>query len=126
MTIAPILGFGMILWSSHKNACVNIKRIKMTLIRLPEFKGVIVQIVCAVEIQFESPLSIFYFRTQNPSPQSRFGPWSHHLNKPKLGRDLQRNTSLLHTKFHAPEPNGSGEEDFNMFLCISMGQTRDP
>ena len=30
-----------------------------------------------------------------------------------------------HAKFHASEASGSEEEDFNIFLCISLVQTQD-
>ena len=33
---------------------------------------------------------------------------------------------MLHTKVQASEPSGSEEEDFLIFLCISMGQPRTP
>ena len=61
-----------------------------------EFKGVIVQIVCVVDIQSESA-------------------WA--LTNITLG-------NTCHAKFHASEASGS-EEDFNIFLCISMVQTQD-
>ena len=32
---------------------------------------------------------------------------------------------MLHIKFQAPAVNGSKEEDFLTFLCISMVQTQD-
>ena len=61
-----------------------------------EFKGVIFQIVYVVENQSESAST---------------------LTKMTLG-------NTCHAKFHAPKANGS-EEDFNIFLCISMVQTQD-
>ena len=63
----------------------------MVLTRSSEFKGVIVQIVCVVEIQTESA-------------------WA-------LTNKTSGNT--CHAKFCASEANGS-EEDFNIFLCIFM------
>ena len=71
------------------------KRAKMALNRSPEFKGVTVQIVC-VEIQPESAWNLTNITSSNTYP----------------------------TKFHASDASGS-EEDFNIFLCISMVQTQD-
>ena len=69
----------------------------MALDRSPEFKVVIVQIVCVIEIQSEST-------------------WA--LTNIILG-------NTCHAKFHASEASGSEEEDFNIFLCISLVQTQD-
>ena len=69
----------------------------MALNRSPEFKGVIIQIVCVVEIQSE------------PASTLTNIPWG----------------NTCHAKFHAPEASVSGEEDFNIFLGISMVQTQD-
>ena len=33
--------------------------------------------------------------------------------------------NTCHAKFHASEASGSEEEDFNIFLCISLVQTQD-
>ena len=33
---------------------------------------------------------------------------------------------MLHIKFQASEPRGSEEENFSIFLCISMVRTYDP
>ena len=33
---------------------------------------------------------------------------------------------MLHSRFQAPEPNGSEEEFFKKYLCISMVQHQDP
>ena len=63
----------------------------------PEFKIVIVQIVCVVEIQSESV-------------------WD--LTNITLGNTCQ-------AKFYASEASGSEEENFNIFLCISIVQTQD-
>ena len=63
----------------------------------PEFKAVIVQIVCVVEIQSESAWTLTNITSGNTS----------------------------HAKFHASEASGSKEEDFNIFLCISLVQTQD-
>ena len=69
----------------------------MALNRSPEFKGVIVQIVCVVEIQFESAWLL---------TSITFG-------------------TTCHAKFHASGASGSEEEDFNIFLHISMVQMQD-
>ena len=69
----------------------------MALNRSPEFKVVIVQIVCVVEIQSESA-------------------WA-------LTNIISGNT--CHAKFHASEASGSEEEDFNISLCISLVQTQN-
>ena len=68
----------------------------MTLSRSPEFKGVIVQIVCVVEIKSESAWALTNINSGN----------------------------TCHAKFYTTEASGS-EEDFNIFLCISMVQTQD-
>ena len=65
--------------------------------RSPEFKDVIVQIVCVVEIQFESAWALTNITSRN----------------------------ICHAKFHASEASGSEEDDFYIFLCISMVQTQD-
>ena len=64
----------------------------MALHRSPEFKAVIVQIVCVVEIQSESAWALTYIT---------------------LGK-------TCHAKFHASEASGS-EEDF-IFLSISPAE----
>ena len=69
----------------------------MALNRSPECQGVIVRIVCVVEIQFESACA---------------------LTNTTLG-------TTCHAKLHASEASGSEGEDFNIFLCISMVQTQE-
>ena len=64
--------------------------------RSREFKVVIVQIVCIVEIQSESAWAL---------------------------TNITSGTTC-HAKFHASE-SGSEEEDFNIFLCISLVRTQD-
>ena len=68
----------------------------MALDRSPEFKFVIVQIVCVVEIQSESAWALTNITSGN----------------------------TCHAKFHASEAIASEEEDFNIFLCISLVQTQ--
>ena len=70
----------------------------MALNRSPEFKSVIVQTVCVVEIKFKSA-------------------WA--LTNITSG-------ATCHAKFHASGARGSEEKVFNIFLCISMVQTQDP
>ena len=60
--------------------------------RAPEFKVVIVQIVCIVEIQSESAWALSNITSGN----------------------------TYKAKFYASEASGSEEEDFNIFLCISF------
>ena len=69
----------------------------MALNHSPEFKSVIVQILCVVEIQ----------------PESAWG----------LTNIISGNT--CHAKFHASEASGSEEEHFNIFLSISLVQIQD-
>ena len=69
----------------------------MALNRSPEFKVVIVQIVCVIEIQSESAWALTNITSGN----------------------------TCHAKFHASEASGSEEEDFNIFLCNSLVQTQD-
>ena len=71
----------------------------MALNRSPEFMGVTVQMVCVVEIHFESILA--------------------------LTNITSRPTGLIGLKFHASEASGSEENNFNIFFCISMVQTQD-
>ena len=63
----------------------------------PEFKGVIVQIVYVVEIQSETGWALTNITSDN----------------------------TCHAKFRASAASGSEEENFNIFLCISMVQTQD-
>ena len=67
----------------------------MALNHSPEFRSIIVQIVCVVEIQFESS-------------------WT--LTNTTL-------STTCHAKFYASKASSS--EDFNIFLCISMVQPQD-
>ena len=67
----------------------------MALNRSPEFRGVIVQLV--VEIQSESAWALTNITLAN----------------------------TCHVIFHASEASGSAEENFNIFLCISLVQTQD-
>ena len=69
----------------------------MALNRSPEFKVVIVQIVCVVEIKYESAWALTNITSSN----------------------------TCHAKFHASEAIGSEQEDFNNFLCASLIQTQD-
>ena len=68
----------------------------MALNRSPEFKVVNVQIVCVLGIQFESAWALSNITSGN----------------------------TCHAKFHASEAS-SIEEDFNIFLWISLIQTQD-
>ena len=77
---------------------VDNKRAKMALIRSPQFKVVIVQIVCVVEIQSESAWALTNITSGN----------------------------TCRAKFHASEASGSVEEDFNIFVCISLFKPRTP
>ena len=61
----------------------------MSLNRSPGFQGVIVQIVCVVEIKFESACAV---------------------TNTTLG-------TTCHVKFHASEANSSEGEDFNIFFA---------
>ena len=63
----------------------------------PELKVVIVQIVCVVEIQSESAWTLTNITSGN----------------------------TCHAEFHASEASGSEEDDFHIFLCISLVQTQD-
>ena len=63
----------------------------------PELKVVIVQILCAVEIQSESAWSLINITSGN----------------------------TCHVKLHASEASGSEDEDFNIFLCTSLVQIQD-
>ena len=69
----------------------------MVLNRSSEFKVAIVQIVCVVEFQSESAWALTNITSGD----------------------------TCHAKFHASEASGSKEEDFNIFLCISLVQTHD-
>ena len=63
----------------------------MALNHSPDFKDVTVQIVCVVEIQSETEA----------------------LTNITSG-------NICHAKFQAPEASGCEEDNFNIFLCISM------
>ena len=63
----------------------------MALDRSPEFKIVIVQIVCVVHTQSDTAWALTNITSGN----------------------------TCHAKFHASEASGS-EEDFDIFLCISL------
>ena len=69
----------------------------MAVDRSSEFKVVIVQIVCVVEIQSESAWALTNITSGN----------------------------TCHAKFHASEASGSEEEEFNIFLYISLVQIQD-
>ena len=72
-------------------------RAKTALYRSPDFKVGIVQIVCVIEIQSESAWDLTNITSGN----------------------------TCHAKFHSSEASGSEEEDFNIFLCISLVQFLD-
>ena len=76
----------------ESSSLLHFKKAKMALSRLSEFKGFIVLIVCAVEIQSESAWALTNIISGN----------------------------ICHAKFHPSEADGSEEEDFNIFLSISM------
>ena len=69
----------------------------MALNRSPEFKVVIVQIVCVVEVQSESAWALTNITSGN----------------------------ICLAKFHASEASDFEEEYFNIFLCISLVQTQN-
>ena len=69
----------------------------MALNRSTEFKGVIVPIVCVVEIQSESASPLTNITSGN----------------------------TCHAKFHASEASGSRKEDVDIFLCTSLVQTQN-
>ena len=71
----------------------------MALNHSPEFKDVTVQTECVVEIQSETESA-----------------WA-------MTNITSGNT--CHAKFQAPEASGCEEDNFNIFLCISMVQTKD-